>query len=258
MIQFCRYANVLKARGVARISLICHPPLTSLFSTLAGADQVISFDEQLPDGEWDFWTPPLSIPFHCRTRLDSIPAALPYLAADPDKVRAWSVAMGDTLPGTLRVGLVWKGNSRFENDAERSLQSLATLAPLGAVPGTTFFSLQKGAGEDEADSPPAGLALVDLGSRIRDFADTAAIVAQLDLLISVDTAAAHLAGALGKPCWLLLPDYMTDWRWLDGREDSPWYPGVMRLFRQPRGGGWAATVATVAAALRALAGTSAA
>lgn len=258
MIQFCRYADVLKTRGVARISLICHPPLVSLFATLAGADQVISFDEPLPEGEWDFWTPPLSIPFHCRTRLDSIPAALPYLAADPDRVRAWSAAMGDGPPASLRVGLVWKGNPRFENDADRSLPGLATLAPLGAIPGTRFFSLQKGAGEDEAASPPAGLVLVDLGSRIRDFADTAAIVTRLDLLISVDTAAAHLAGALGKPCWLLLPDYMTDWRWLDGREDSPWYPGVMRLFRQPRDGGWAPAVAAVAAALRKLAATPAA
>jgi len=258
MIQFCRYAGVLKARGAARISLICHPPLTSLFSTLAGADQVISFDDPLPDDAWDFWTPPLSMPFHCRTRLDSIPADLPYLAADPDKLRAWSAIMGDRPPASLRVGLVWKGNPRFENDAERSLPNLATLAPLGAIHGTTFFSLQKGAGEDESASPPSGLALVDLGSHIRDFSDTAAIIAQLDLLISVDTAAAHLAGALGKPCWLLLPDYMTDWRWLDGREDSPWYPGAMRLFRQPRGGGWAAPVAAVAAALRTLAGEHAA
>jgi len=253
MIQFCRYADVLKARGAARISLICHPPLASLFATLAGVDEVISFDQPLPGGEWDFWTPPLSIPFHCRTRLDSIPARLPYLAADPDKLRAWSAIMGDRQPGTLRVGLVWKGNPRFENDADRSVASLETLAPLGAVPGTRFFSVQKGAGEDEAGRPPSGLALVDLGSRIGDFSDTAAIVAQLDLLVSVDTAAAHLAGALGKPCWLLLPDYMTDWRWLDGREDSPWYPGVMRLFRQPRGGGWEAPVAALAAALRALA-----
>jgi hypothetical protein len=122
--------------------------------------------------------------------------------------------------------------------------------PLGRIPGVRYFSLQKGAGEDEAAAPPAGLPLVDLGPYIRDFSDTAAIVTNLDLVISVDTAAAHLAGALGKRCWVLLPDYKTDWRWLAGREDSPWYPGVMRLFRQPGMGDWSAVLTAVCAALR--------
>ncbi|MGD0283228.1 MAG: glycosyltransferase family 9 protein, partial [Dissulfurispiraceae bacterium] len=108
---------------------------------------------------------------------------------------------------------------------------------------------QKGAGEDEAAHPPPGLSLIHLGSMIEDFADAAAIVASLDLVICVDTAMAHLAGALGKPCWVLLPYYKTDWRWLTGRTDSPWYPGVMRLFRQPEIGNWTSVIAEVGVAL---------
>jgi Tfp pilus assembly protein PilF len=251
MIQFCRYASVLKARGAARITAICHPALKALFATMDGLDSAIALDEPLPPSEWDYWTPPLSIPFHCGTRLDSIPARLPYLHADPTKRRYWSAALnGDTVATGLRIGLAWKGNPRFENDAERSLPGLEILAPLGTIDGARFFSLQKGAGEDQAASPPSGLSLVNLAPRIADFSDTAAIVANLDLVICVDTAIAHLAGAMGKPCWALLPDYKADWRWLSGRSDSPWYPGVMRLFRQPRMGDWATVVAEVAGALQ--------
>ena len=115
---------------------------------------------------------------------------------------------------------------------------MATLAPLWSVPKITFISLQKGQGEDEAANPPPGQPLLDVVRMIEDFSDTAAIITQLDLVITVDTSAAHLAGALGTPCWLLLPAIGSDWRWLRDREDSPWYPGVMRLFRQKRHGGW--------------------
>jgi ADP-heptose:LPS heptosyltransferase len=123
------------------------------------------------------------------------------------------------------------------------------------VPGVRFISLQKGAGEDEARHPPAGLELLELGTAMNDFADAAAIVSQLDLLISVDTAMAHLAGALARPCWLLLPAHMTDWRWGKARADSPWYPGVMRLFRQKERGDWAPVVAALLTALQVLAAT---
>lgn len=255
MIQFCRYAAVLKARGARHITLICHPALKTLFASLEGVDCVTGFDEPLPPSTWDFWTPPLSIPLHCQTGLDSIPASLPYLGAERVKLDRWSaVVAGQCFPGAVRIGLVWKGNPRFENDAERSLPGLASLSALGPIAGARFFSLQKGAGEDDAASPPAGLALVNLGPQIADFADTAAIIANLDLVISVDTAVAHLAGAMGKACWLLLPDYKTDWRWLSGRSDSPWYPGVMRLFRQSRAGDWPGLLGEVHAALQAFVG----
>lgn len=251
MVQFCRYASVLKAQGAAHITLVCHPALKRLFGSLAGVDAVAAFDETFPlpaSGNWDFWTPALSLPFHCKTRINTIPASLPYLHALPDLVTHW----GAQLPKDgVRVGLVWKGNPQFENDADRSLPNLDVLVPLGKVAGACFISLQKGAGEAQAQHPPVGLSLLDLGSHMADFADTAAIVAGLDLVICVDTAIAHLAGALGKPCWVLLPDYQTDWRWLKHRTDSPWYPGVMRLFRQSTAGDWSSVVAEICAALAA-------
>lgn len=247
MIQFCRYVPELKRLGATRVGVVCHPGLTTLFRTLPGIDVVCSASGELALSGWDYWTPPLSLPYHCRTRLESIPAPIPYLTADPALVDQWA---GELPTGRPLVGLVWKGNPRFENDADRSLPSLDLLAPLAGLDGVGFVSLQQGAGEDEARHPPPGFELSALGEHLTDFADTAAVIASLDLVISVDTAVAHLAGALGKPCWVMLPDHMPDWRWLTGRTDSPWYPGTMRLFRQPPGGGWTPVVAGVFGALR--------
>ena len=242
MIQFYRYAAVLKALGAGSVSIICHPALKSLFAAQGTLDQVFSFTDPVPTTGWDFWTPPLSIPCYCHTRLDNIPANIPYLQAAPVQVEKWAAHLPQH---GLRVGLAWKGNPLFENDADRSIPSLDMLAPLGAVSGIRFISLQKGGGETEASHPPMPLQLCQL----TDFSDTAAVVANLDLVICVDTAVAHLAGALGKPCWVLLPDYKTDWRWLKERTDTPWYPGVMRLFRQSAMGDWKAMIAQVATAL---------
>ncbi len=251
MIQFCRYASVLKRQGAARIDIICHPALKTLFARLTDVDAVISLDDPLPETHWDYWSPPMSLPFHCQTRLDSIPADLPYLSAEPGRIEHWAGVLDRRQhPASLYVGLVWKGNPRFENDADRSLPNLSVLADLGKIAEVRFISLQKGAGEDEAANPPASLPLLNLGPQVTDFADMAAIIANLDLVIAVDTAVAHLTGALGKPCWLLLPDYQTDWRWLTGRTDSPWYPQVMRLFRQPQPGNWQTVVDQLGSALR--------
>ncbi|MBS1227781.1 MAG: hypothetical protein H6R17_1058 [Proteobacteria bacterium] len=248
MIQLCRYAAVLKARGARQITLLCHPALKTLFASLDGVDSVIAFNEAVPKSGWDLWTPPFSIPFHCQTRIDSIPAFLPYLTADPHKVAYWSARLQrDSAPRELCVGLCWKGGASFENDDQRSLPALDVLAPLGEVAGVRFFSLQ--VGEDQAAQLPAGLPLVDLAPQLADFSDTAAVIENLDLVISVDTAVAHLAGALGKRCWVLLPDYKTDWRWLTGRSDSPWYPQVMRLFRQRAMGDWSSVVGELRQAL---------
>ena len=246
MIQFGRYAAELKKRGAGHITMVCHPALKRLFSTLKSVNGVASFDEAIPATGFDYWTPPLSIPYYCATRLDSIPAELPYLSARAAETEKWA---GHLASERLRVGLAWKGNPKFESDGDRSLSSLDLLAPLGAVPGVQFISLQKGAGEDEAMHPPEGLTLIPLGATVDDFADTAAIISNLDLVISVDTAAAHLAGAMGKPCWVLLPHYKTDWRWLAARNDSPWYPQVMQLFRQTVPGQWQAVIAEVVVAL---------
>lgn len=250
MIQFCRYATMLKAQGASSITMICHPALKRLFATLDGVDTLYSLDQPFPTRGWDFWTPVLSIPYHCKTRSDSIPADLPYLHAAAELIARWTA---DIPAGGLRVGLAWKGSTEFENDADRSLPGLDVLAPLSTVAGVHLLGLQKDWNKDETSRPPAGFSLLHLGDGITDFADTAAIVAQLDLVICVDTALAHLAGALGKPCWVLLPDYKTDWRWLTGRSDSPWYPSIMRLFRQPKMSNWEAVITEVRAALEQLA-----
>jgi Tfp pilus assembly protein PilF len=247
MIQFCRYCGQLKAAGAARVGVLCHPGLAALFGSLRGADEVIPLDRDFDRADWDAWAAPLSLPLHVGTTVDSVPAALPYLAPDPARVARLAPLLGNATDA-LKVGLVWKGNPRFENDAARSLPGFATLAPLLQVPDVRWFSLQKGPGEDEAKD-----GVTDLAGAIGDFADTAALIAGLDLVITVDTACAHLAGALGKPCWVLLPAWMPDWRWLADRTDTPWYPHVMRLFRQRRDGAWDEVVREVAAALAELA-----
>jgi Flp pilus assembly protein TadD len=250
MIQFCRYARALKALGAARVTILCHPALQRLFRQAADIDAVLPLDAALPERDWDLWVPALSLPYYCQSRVDNLPAELPYLHANADDIaeraRQINARAGSA---DVRVGLVWRGNPRFENDAQRSLPSLDSLRTLTELPGISFFSLQKGAGEDEVAKAPTGTQIHDLAASIHDFADTAAIIMNLDLLICVDTAVAHLAGALGKPCWVLLPDYKTDWRWLNQRSDSPWYPEVIRLFRQQQAGEWDSVIATVRLAL---------
>jgi Tfp pilus assembly protein PilF len=243
MIQFCRYCESLKAAGAARVGVLCHPGLATLFGSLRGVDEIIPLDRAFDRAAWDVWAAPLSLPLHFDTTVDTVPAALPYLTPDPARVARLAPLLA-AAPGEMKIGLVWKGNPRFENDAARSLPGLATLAPLRRIPGVRWFSLQKGPGEDEAKDD-----VVDLAPAIDDFADTAALIAGLDLVITVDTACAHLAGALGTPCWVLLPAWQADWRWLADRADTPWYPHVMRLFRQRRDGAWDEVISDVAGAL---------
>lgn len=247
VIQFARYVPLLKAQGASRVDLICHPALKRLMTSLDGIGEVIGFDESLAARHWDCWTPLLSIPFHLGTRADSIPACLPYLSVQTDLRDRWGAKLP---PQGLQVGLVWKGNPRFENDADRSLRSVLDLAPLWQVPHTQFVSLQKGAGEQEADEVQLTQPLLNLGAQLGDFADTAALVVQLDLVICVDTAVAHLAGALGVPCWIMLPAHMTDWRWLAQGDTSAWYPGHVRLYRQTQRGDWSGVIAALTADLR--------
>jgi Tfp pilus assembly protein PilF len=246
MIHFARYAQVLRDQGARRITLVCPPALQTLLASMPGVDEVLSLDAALPAGNWDCWASLMSLPFHCKTRLHGIPAALPYLHANQQAAARWNALLPQA---RLRVGLVWQGNPKFENDDERSIASLDTLQALGGIDGVAFISLQKGCGEAQAKNPPQGLTLVCLPDEIGDFADTAAIVANLDLVITVDTAVAHLAGAMGKPCWIMLPHHMPDWRWLSCRDDSPWYRGAVRLFRQPSRGDWATVLTQVRAAL---------
>ena len=243
MIQFCRYLPWLRHQGAASIDLVCRKAQVSLFKTLEGVDRVVALDEaeSILDGQ-NYWTLPMSLPLHHGTRLDNIPAQLPYLHAQEDRRARWQARMA-TGQGK-KVGLVWRGNGHHSNDARRSLPDFSILQPLFANEGLRFFSLQMDQRENLLEQ------VVDLAPDIEDFADSAAIIAQLDLLITVDTATAHLASALGKPCWVMLPSYRTDWRWLREREDSPWYPDVMRLYRQGMQDDWQAVVERIARDLR--------
>ena len=247
-VQFIRYVTLLKVRGLARLTVVCHAPLTPLLETMEGLDAVISSPGSV--GPHDYWCFPLSLPHHFDTTVETIPASLPYLSALPSRISAWQ----SLLPtDTFKVGLVWKGSALHKNDVNRSLPELATLAPLWTVPHVSFVSLQKGQGEVEARYAQPDMPIIPLGSDITDLADTAAIVSQLDLVICVDTAVAHVAGALGKPCWVLLPAIGCDWRWLLDRTDSPWYPDVIRLFRQTTDDkGWTGVITDVVGALRGL------
>ncbi|MBI5901338.1 MAG: tetratricopeptide repeat protein [Rhodocyclales bacterium] len=248
VIQFARYLPLIRARGINHLALVCQSALAALFSTQNLADQVICIDDWRPEmgTKFDYWCYLLSLPLYFGTTLENLPAKLPYLAAEPGRIASW----GSCLPKTgLRVALVWKGSPTHVNDRERSLPSIASLIPLWSIPGIAFISLQKGNGENEASSPSVIQPLTHLGNRISDFADVAAILSQVDLLICVDTAVAHLAGALAKPCWVLLP-FSSDWRWFEEHTDSPWYPGIMRLFRQMSDRNWDSVVAQVAEALQ--------
>ncbi len=241
MVQFGRYLTRLKALGVSRLTVACLPPLHRLLRAVDGVDEVVVHaDAQAHVARFDCWISLMSVPLRLgmvEHAQDEALSPAVYLQPDPVLVERWRARL-DALPPGLRVGLVWKGNPKHHNDAHRSLPSLAVLEPLWQVPGVQFISLQKGQGEDEAAMPPEGQPLLHLGSEVVDLADSAAIVAQLDLVICVDTAIAHIAGSVGTPCWVLLPAQDIDWRWMHQREDSPWYPAV-RLFRQRAQGQWA-------------------
>ena len=193
---------------------------------------------------FDVHCPLMSLPRLFATTLESLPQNVPYLHADPRDVEKWRNRLAEHA-SSLKVGLVWAGNPTHQSDRTRSL-ALSRLAPLAQTPGVRFFSLQKGPAS-EAKEPPVGMDLIDMMGEVNDFADTAALIANLDLVISVDTSVVHLAGALGKPVWTLLA-FAADWRWLLEREDSPWYP-TMRFFRQPAIGDWDSVIGRVTAAL---------
>ena len=240
-IQFARYVPYLAARG-ARVILEVQPSLTGLLARMTGAFEMIAAGGALPD--FDLHCPMMSLPLAFKTTLDTIPADIPYLRADGARVAAWHERLV-SLPG-LKVGLVWAGNPQFSVDRHRSIP-LGQLAPLGAVRGVSLVSLQIGTAGRDARDPATGLTLCDWTAELHDFDDTAALVAALDLVISVDTAAVHLAGALGKTVWM--PNrYDTCWRWLRDRDDSPWYP-TLRLFRQTRPGDSSDVIARIRDAL---------
>jgi tetratricopeptide (TPR) repeat protein len=240
-LQFCRYAKLVKALG-AQVIMSVQDPLLRLLRQMEPAIQLIG-DDQKP-AAFDYHCPLMSLPLAMGTTLETIPSTVPYLHADPERSAVWRKRLA-ALPG-LKVGLVWAGAPRPEVfqfsevvDSRRSI-TLNHYAPLASIPGLCLISLQKGEPAAQARTPPNGMVLHDWAEELDDFADTAALVEALDLVISVDTSVLHLVGALGKPVWVL-NRYNQCWRWLSGRRDSPWYPSA-RLFRQPKMGNWEAVI----------------
>jgi tetratricopeptide (TPR) repeat protein len=241
IIQFIRYAPLLAARG-GKVALACHAELVPLLATMPVLQEVVPFDAPLP--ACDVFCPTMSLPALCGTTSVTIPAYCPYLYASREAVAQWSERLGPK--SMVRVGLVGAGRPNFKDDALRSIK-LQQLSPLAALRGFEFHSLQKGPAAAETKSPPPGMRLIDHAGRLSNFAETAALIANLDVVVSVDTAVAHLAGALGKSVFLMLP-VSPDWRWMLQRSDSPWYP-TMTLFRQSATGEWTDVIGRVAEAL---------
>ena len=247
-IQFVRYAALVKER-VKKVVLECPPPLVALLSSCPGVDQVVAEGEPLP--AFDVQAPLLSLPALCGSTLSTVAAQVPYLQADPARVASWRARLAAETG--FRVGVVWQGNPRHGWDRHRSLP-LSCLEPLARIAGVRLVSLQKGPGQEQIAEVARRFAVLDLGGELDEsggaFVDTAAVMQSLDLVVTVDTAAAHVAGALGVPVWLALAA-IADWRWLRQRDDTPWYPS-MRLFRQERLGDWKTVFTRMAEELRPL------
>jgi hypothetical protein len=246
-IQFSRYARLVHERG-ARVVLEAYPPLKGLLAQLPYVDEAVALGGALP--AFDYHAPLVSLPLAFETRLASIPPQAPAIEAPPAYLDKWRALVGEARGP--RAGLAWSGSTTLRNDHNRSI-ALARFAGIRAVPAA-FFAVQKEIREGDraplAGSPPVR----QFGDELVDFRDTAALVSLMDVVITVDTSIAHLAGAMGKPVWILLP-FSPDWRWLLGRDDSPWYPSA-RLFRQPAPGDWDSVLERVRGELEALAAGS--
>lgn len=242
-VHFIRYAAVLKEKYRCRVIVLCPKPLLRLLASCPGIDLLVPQDQPLPD--FDCFAPLVDVPGILRDNLDTFPHPIPYLAADPKLVHQWQSYL--QVYGGCKIGLAWQGSPKYQADRMRSIP-LAEFAPLGKLKGLNLFSLQKGFGAEQIDQLAGTLDIISLGDQLDEtsgpFMDTAAVLRNLDLVITADTSIAHIAGALGVPTWLALA-HVPDWRWLLEREDSPWYPTV-RLFRQTSAGDWSSVVRQMA------------
>jgi hypothetical protein len=237
--QFVRYVPLVAAISrTTNVILEVQPPLKSLLSGIKGASLTIGHGERVP--RFNYHCPLLSLPLAFETRLETIPATIPYVAASEDRVAKWKKRL--TNSETRRVGIAWAGNRAFKDDQTRSI-GLTRLLPILSVTGVKFISIQKDLRPGDREILRNNSQVIHLGDAIEDFSDTAAIVSLLDLVISSETSIVHLAGAMGKPVWILL-QFAADWRWLLDRTDSPWYP-TARLFRQPKIDDWESVVQEV-------------
>jgi hypothetical protein len=239
VIQFARYAPLIAKMG-ATVMVGAHRPLLPLLQSLAGVDRLLSGGDAIPP--YDFQSPLMSLPLALGTTLETIPGCVPYLHADPARLQRWAERLG--APDRLRVGLAWSGDPRLAHDRRRSI-AVEMLAPLLAL-RAEFHCLSKFVREADRE-PMQRFGIRHHGDELTDFAETAALMKQMDLVISVDTSIAHLAGALALPLWVLIAD-PPEYRWMLQREDSPWYP-TARLYRQARRGDWPEVIARVAAEL---------
>jgi tetratricopeptide (TPR) repeat protein len=243
--QFARYAPLLARHG-ARVTVQGYIEQKELLQTLDGVEAVIAMGETEPP--YDIVTPLLSLPLVFGTELHTIPADVPYLRAPPARLEAWRQRLG---PRTqARIGLAWWGSQHIP---KRSLP-IEALLPVIMLAGTEIHAIQKDLPPEQRDWVARQPRLIDRSDQLHDYADTAALISLLDVVVTIDTSVAHLAGALGKPVWIMLP-YSADWRWLLDRDDSPWYP-TARLFRQNRRGDWDGVVADVAKELAAWSGSA--
>ena len=245
-IQFLRYCREVKTVTSAQVILECHPELISLLHGTAGVDHITGFSTESPSFEVDYQIPLMSLPLVFGTSVDTIPSIVPYLNVDAALIEKWGKRMAAP-ERHLKIGLVWSGNPAHRNDRNRSID-INYLDVLGHSEGVAFYCLQQKP-QSAALSRLESLSFRGVFDELT-FTDTAAILFNLDLLISVDTVVAHLAGALGRPVWTLLP-YAPDWRWMLHRSDTPWYPS-MRLFRQLRLNDWTGVLKQVAAELSSL------
>ena len=246
-IQFIRYVELLKQKG-AQVAFICPEPLLTIFQTVKGIDHLLAKSDSIP--HWDCHIPLLSLPLLFGTTMATIPAKTPYLYCDPVRVAKFRKHLAN-LKG-FKVGIAWRGNPDFIDDKNRSVGPTA-LAKLLDIEQCSFISLQKEPEDGDLQEFAGRKNFYDISSHLKDFADTAAVMANLDLVISSDTSIVHLAGALALPVWVLLM-HVPDWRWLLNRADNPWYP-KMRLFRQPSPNSWQPVVAAVEKNLRIAAST---
>jgi hypothetical protein len=238
-----RYTKIIQRHG-GRVALLCPAEIIPLLSGCDGIDVLIPTGSPFP--KFELYAALLSLPEIVGTTQDSIPAEIPYLLADAQRVEHWHKELR-AVPG-VKVGICWQGSKDYANDRHRSIP-LNAFAPLADIPGVSLISLQKGPGTEQLVGCP--FPVIDFGDRLDaagSFMDTAAIMQNLDLVISADTAPCHLAGALGRTVWVPLP-VVHDWRWIIGREDTPWYP-TMRLFRQETVGDWASLFQRIAQELR--------